>query len=241
MSTILQELSGICDEHRFKEKLLFVPSYSVGHRIGEALARGGHAWINLRFTTVLGFAQEIAGLELAGDGIRLIDSRELFLIMEEIFRQDEKLNGPGAYFKGTSEVSGILKCLADSIHELRMDGFGPAAIDPTSFIVPEKGKALRRLLSGYEEFLARNRLVDEAGLITMASKVLEERKVSSSEKIVMVLSDFGLSRSEGSVEATRHTWRIPGRIERKGSERSVGDSHVTNLDRPWCQVNQRRW
>ena len=61
MNQTIQHLSKICQEYRFKEKLLFVPSYSVGHQIGENLAMEKGSWINLRVTTVAGFAQELVG------------------------------------------------------------------------------------------------------------------------------------------------------------------------------------
>ena len=37
MNKTIQHLAEICKEHRFKEELLFVPSYSIGHQIGEDL------------------------------------------------------------------------------------------------------------------------------------------------------------------------------------------------------------
>jgi hypothetical protein len=75
MNIAIQELADICKDHRFDEKLLFVPSYAIGHQIGEALARAGHAWINLRPTTVSGYAQGIAGHGLAKGGIRVLRSK----------------------------------------------------------------------------------------------------------------------------------------------------------------------
>jgi len=196
MNKTIRDLSDICKEHRFDEKLLFVPSYAVGHQIGESLARAGHAWINLRPTTVSGYAQGLVGIDLARDGIRLIDSRERLMIVEEIFRRDKELNRPGSYFAGADEIPGILKCLGGSIHELRMEGFEPEDLDPSCFIVPGKGEALRRLLSGYEKFLTENGLIDRAGLIDAARRVLKEGKVTSSPRIVMVLSDLPLSGIE---------------------------------------------
>ncbi|MBN2033990.1 MAG: hypothetical protein JW836_11990 [Deltaproteobacteria bacterium] len=74
MNKVIRELADICKEHRFDEKLLFVPSYSIGHQIGESLTRSGHPWVNLRPTTVSGFAQRLVGPNLAKDGIRLIDA-----------------------------------------------------------------------------------------------------------------------------------------------------------------------
>ena len=43
MNKAIRELAAICKEHRFDEKLLFVPSYAIGHQIGEFLARSGYA------------------------------------------------------------------------------------------------------------------------------------------------------------------------------------------------------
>jgi hypothetical protein len=51
MNKTIEILSQICEKHRFDEKLLFVPSYSIGHQIGEYLAKTGRSWINLRVTT----------------------------------------------------------------------------------------------------------------------------------------------------------------------------------------------
>lgn len=196
MNKMVQELAAICKEHRFDEKLLFVPSYAIGHQIGESLAKAGHAWINLRPTTLSGYAQGLVGIDLARDGIRLIDSKERLLIVEEIFRRDEKLNGPGSYFAGSSGIPGILKCLAGSVHELRMEGFAPDDLANPCFLVPAKSKALKRLLSVYEEFLTDNQLPDQAGLITLACEMLKEGKVKASLEIVLILSGFALSKIE---------------------------------------------
>ena len=198
MNKVIQELADICRNHRFEEKLVFVPSYATGHRIGEALAREGHAWINLRPTIVLGYAQELVGLELARDGVRLIDSRERLLIIEEIFRRDGKLNGPGAYFKSASEVPGILKCLADSTHELRMEGFDSAAIDPECFLVPKKGKALRRLL---KPIGAAGKLAARCGCARSTLVNLASGNSAPSRRVAMRLAtEAGISM---------HSWDVP--------------------------------
>jgi len=48
MNKTIQMIAQICEEHRFREKLLCVPSYSIGHQIGEYLAKTDVSWINLR-------------------------------------------------------------------------------------------------------------------------------------------------------------------------------------------------
>ena len=44
--------SRFCGEHRLQKKHIIVPSYQIGHRIGEALARQGGSWVNLHFVTL---------------------------------------------------------------------------------------------------------------------------------------------------------------------------------------------
>ncbi|MFH1349492.1 MAG: hypothetical protein ABII26_01010 [Pseudomonadota bacterium] len=196
MNDTIRHLSNICNEYRFKEKLLFVPSYSVGNQIGENLAKAMGSWINLRVTTVAGYAQELIALDLGKEGIRLIDTHENFLIIEEILRGDEFLGGIGCYFEGAPDIPGIIRCLGNTIHELRMAGIRAADIAPESFIVPQKAEEIQRLLDSYEAFLSKNRRIDRAGLIAMAIRKVQSGEKPSEKRIIMVLSDFPLARLE---------------------------------------------
>jgi len=88
MDNKIKFLSEICAQHRLHEKILFVPSYSVGHQIGENLARNSGSWINLRVTTVTGLAMDLAFPEMIGKNLRLIDAQESLLILERLLRDD---------------------------------------------------------------------------------------------------------------------------------------------------------
>ena len=81
MNQTIKALSEIIKRHPLAEKLLFVPSYSMGHQIGELLSRSGTSWINLRVTTVSGYAHELLALEIGVKRIRLIDFLEQLLII----------------------------------------------------------------------------------------------------------------------------------------------------------------
>ena len=58
-------LEDFCRTHRVEEKIIVVPSYRVGHQIGESLAAQGVPWINMRFLTLPGLADGVAGPEVA--------------------------------------------------------------------------------------------------------------------------------------------------------------------------------
>jgi hypothetical protein len=140
MGKAIEILTKICEEHLFQEKLLFVPSFSIGRQIGEWLTKQGRGWINLRFTTPVEYARGSAGLELAAAKLRVIDPGEIPLIVESLYRTRETGLERGGYFDAACEVPGIFKCLSKSLHELRMAGIGPDGIDPGLFTVPEKGQ-----------------------------------------------------------------------------------------------------
>ena len=91
MNKTIQILAKICEKYRFEEKLLFVPSYSIGHQIGENLARTGASWINLRTETVTGYAHELLSLDLGREKIRFIDSNERLVIIEKLYQNRDLL------------------------------------------------------------------------------------------------------------------------------------------------------
>jgi ATP-dependent helicase/nuclease subunit B len=194
MNRTIVELAEICRVYPLREKLLFVPSHTVGHQIGEWLAKSGTAWVNLRATTVASFAADVAFLEQSSKGLRLIDSDERFSIVEDLCREASHAAGRAGYFGRAAEVPGLAKALSNTLHELRMAGLDCAAIDSSSFLVPAKGDELRDLLAAYEGVLEERNLVDHAGLLTLASKLAEGRP--NSDRLVMVLSDFPLTALE---------------------------------------------
>ena len=198
MNIAIEQLAAICQKERFREKLLFVPSYSLGHQIGEYLARSGCSWINLRPTTTSGYAQQIVGQEMALEGLRLIDPLERLMIVESLFRESKFSAGKtlGSYFKGAAEIPGILKCLGKAVDEMRMNGIGKKNFDPGAFLVQEKGEELLWLLGAYDDYLKKHQLTDLAGMLQKAIYKMEKEGPLSSDHLVMVLSDFPFTNLE---------------------------------------------
>jgi hypothetical protein len=186
MNKTIKALGKICDERRLDEKLLFVPSYSIGHQIGEHLAKEGGAWINLRVTTPTGYAQELILPELSSASVRLIESQERLAIVEKLYRDGAISSSSGRYFEGAEEIPGILKTLTSTLHELRMEGI---RLDSSAFIVNKKGDELKTLLTSFDRYLRERRLIDQAGLLRMAIEKLKKSEYSRKGRVVMVLSD----------------------------------------------------
>jgi len=87
MRRAVQYLLSFCSEHRLEKKYFVVPSYQVGHQIGEALAKEGGNWVNLHFVTLPALAQQVAGAELSKRGTKFISSTGSFFIIDKIFRR----------------------------------------------------------------------------------------------------------------------------------------------------------
>src|SRR4030095_12893384 len=74
METMMQQIVESMHGQPAGARWVLVPTLAAGHTLGERLARGGHAWANLRFTTPLDLAARIAGPVLGARGVREMDS-----------------------------------------------------------------------------------------------------------------------------------------------------------------------
>ena len=173
MSRSAEYLSRFCAEHRLEKKYLIVPSYQVGHQIGEALAREGGAWVNLHFTTLPSLAQEAVGIELSTQGIKLISQANALFLVDRVFRRlkaAKKLK----YFGQVEATTGIVRALRHSIFALRMAGWRSRDLKPARFISNIKGEEIILILQEYEEELDKEKLTDLPGLYMLALKLAKK-------------------------------------------------------------------
>src|SRR4030042_4338940 len=123
MSRLVPYLIRFCDKYQLEKKYLIVPSYQVGHQIGEALAKEAGAWVNLHFVTLPSLAQEAVGIELSTQGIKLISQANALFLVDRVFRRlkaAKKLK----YFGQVEATTGLVRALRHSIFALRMGGVG---------------------------------------------------------------------------------------------------------------------
>ena len=179
MGKTIEILAKICEEHLFQEKLLFVPSFSIGRQIGEWLTKLGRGWINLRFTTPAEYTRDLVGQDVAAAKLRVIGFEEIPLIVESLYKAEQTRSERGGYFEAACEVTGIFKCLSKSLHELRLAGIDPERIDPRAFTIPEKGKDMVWLMKAYDQYLRENLCTDQAGLLSMG---IHKMKVSPKDE-----------------------------------------------------------
>jgi CRISPR/Cas system-associated exonuclease Cas4 (RecB family) len=194
MNILIRFLGGFCGGHQIGEKIFVVPSYQVGHQIGESLTKAGHSWVNLRFATLPSLVQEYAGLYISQGEVSQISESSAVILLNKVFSAllDE---GRLDYFGELKPSPGIIRALYRSLHALRMDGIKGDDLALGNFINEKKGQEIRLILKSYEEELERNKFIDLPGLYFRALGDAEENPANQ-EKYFLILQNSSLGRLE---------------------------------------------
>lgn len=198
MNTTTAFLAGFCRKHRLDEKVFVIPSFSVGHQIGQALAGAGEAWVNLRFVTLAALAQETAAAELLRDGRRQISETGLLVLTDSLFRELREA-GSLEYFGRLQARPGLARALLRAIRALRLSGLESGTLAADRFCLESKGRDVIRLLAGYEKGLETLRAFDLAALYAAAREAAaRETPVPSGRNGTwfLCLEDLALARVE---------------------------------------------
>jgi len=194
MNSLTCFLGEFCRGHLLDEKVFVVPSYQVGHQIGESLAKSGESWVNLRFATLLSLAQEYAGMDVSEAGARQISQSSAIIVLNKVFSDllDERRL---EYFGGLKPSPRIVRALHHSLHALRMDGIKSGDLGPESFTNEKKGQEIKLILKSYEEELERRKFIDLPGLYFMALQNADNLPINQ-EKHLLILQNRSLSKLE---------------------------------------------
>ncbi|HEX7704922.1 MAG TPA: PD-(D/E)XK nuclease family protein [Thermoanaerobaculia bacterium] len=168
MNSIVSRLSELCREQRLREKIVVVPSLAVGHQIGDAIARSGTPWVNLRFETTRTIADAVAGLELAGEGKSVLSRAQALALVE---RACDRVIDDASYFAELRSRPGLHRAIQRSLDDLRLAGI--RSLESSAFEDAGKGSDLGRILAAYERELSERQLVDRSAVISRAIQKLE--------------------------------------------------------------------
>jgi hypothetical protein len=160
MDPFLTQLAQLCRAERTRPKWVVVPSHALGQTLGQRLVLAGTAWANLRFTTTLDIALQMAAPFLVERGIEpAADEVGPALVMRLLL---DLPPGVPLYFRRLAEQPRMAEALWTTIHELRMAGLSAADLAPAAFVSADKHAELSALLAAYEAHLAHRRLADSA-------------------------------------------------------------------------------
>jgi ATP-dependent helicase/nuclease subunit B len=188
-------LSAFCRDHPLDEKNFVAPSFSIGRQIGQALARAGEGWVNLRFMTLPALAHETAAAELVRLGREQLSETGLAVIIDTLFRE-LKERVEFEYFDRLRARPGVARALLRAVQALRLAGLESAALVADRFCVPSKGQDTIRLLARYEKTLEDLNALDLAGLYAAARGRFDQASsAESTGRSVWYLCLEGLTQS----------------------------------------------
>jgi ATP-dependent helicase/nuclease subunit B len=173
MSRSVEFLSRFCAQHRLENKHLIVPSYAVGHQLGEALTKEGGSWINLHYATLPSLARKTAAFALSARDTKLVSQSNALFLIDRVFRR-LKAGKKLKYFGRVEATTGIVQAIRRSIFALRMAGWGSRGLKPNLFISDTKGEEIILMLREYEEDLEKEKLTDLPGLYILALKEVKK-------------------------------------------------------------------
>ncbi len=186
-------LADFCSCHLLDEKIFIVPSFQVGHQIGERLAKAGHSWINLRFVTSTSLAQQVVEDELSQSGIKQINASSSTILVDRIFHRLQD-SGKLEYFGELTPSSGVIKAVYRAVYSLRMVGIKSEELKPEAFVSLKKGKEVQLLLRAYEGELKKKKLIDLPGLFSLAINQIENK--IDDKRYFLCFKDLPLSQVE---------------------------------------------
>jgi RecB family exonuclease len=184
----LDALAALCREHPLREKIVVAPSLAIGHQIGDALARAGTHWINLRFETTRTIADAIAGFAIASQGLTVLSRAQALALIERVC---DRVLDETSYFAALADRPGLHRAIQRSIDDLRHAGLDAAAMVPGAFEDPRKATDLARILAAYEEEMQRGRYIDRFGVVAMATQLAKPR-----EGVWVVMEGLELTAAE---------------------------------------------
>ena len=187
MNQLQKALSVIFNDHRLREKILIVPSFSLGHQITESLVRNDNSYINLRINTLSSLAHEIIALDLVKESITVLSETSILIIIEDLFTEIRERND--SYFHNLEPKEGMVDALARALRELRMYGIRSDDLSPENFLSDKKGTEIKELLDKYESVLKDSHYADKPEILRRTVEKLKIEKSTTNDKLYLFLSD----------------------------------------------------
>lgn len=182
---MLNQLAAICRAEPTRAKWVLVPSRTLGHMLGERLARESGSWLNARFTTPGDLALDTAAPLLVEAGINPVGDDLGAPLMMRLLR--ELPAGTPAYFRSLAEHHTMGEALWSTTSELRLAGVDASALQAGAFDTPAKHAELQALLAAFESWLARERRADEAEIYRTALAHIAECRVRPEDLVIDLL------------------------------------------------------
>jgi len=159
---MIDALANICRSSLYMDKLLLVPSYTVGQNIIGMLADKTPV-LNLKIGTIQGIASEMGMPLLNAYSMTLADdsmSRHMMFCVIYSMRQNNEFE----YFADILSTPSISNSIWNAVMEIKYACINSDNIDESSFVTAEKGRDIKKIIAAYDLELKKRGMTDYPGL-----------------------------------------------------------------------------
>jgi ATP-dependent helicase/DNAse subunit B len=239
LQQFFQELNDICKKHFFEEKVLIVPSFSIGRQLLQAYTLAGNTSLNLKVNTLHGVAIELCQPYLQKNNLSLLSdtlAKHYLMGLLEQLKQDQELT----YFDQLEISTGFTYSMYQSLQELKYAGCKPSDLSDEFFQNTTKAADMRRIFSGYEQILVDQKQLDHPSLLQLA---MTQSSLMPSKQVFIMLENPELHSLEKNfmqqlIQPNGHTLSFPTVNEEELST-SIQDSSI-EMFRSYGENNELR-
>ncbi len=182
MQLMYNALLHICRDYPLREKIIIMPSHFAGAAFLRSFALKEGGFLNLRTATISSLVSEMLAGFLPMNGLKYIPGvlaeRKMHQVISQLAENNEL-----SYFNRLEITPGISGAILKAVQELKEAGFNPENIFPDKFVVPAKGEDIRRIYAGYEQELAREKVLDRPGFLRLFLKYCRDDEDALSREL----------------------------------------------------------
>ena len=169
-SVLVRELARTASSRGRGRAAVVARTRGEGKELLRQVALRGQSWAGLEITTVLPLATEVAMSRILRENVKVADRFEEQAVAEEAI-DDVISHGKGRLERFVNKV-GFREAVRTSISELREGGVPVGNLTSRVIEDREKHALVAKGLARYEALLRERKLVDSAGVVTMALAAL---------------------------------------------------------------------
>ncbi len=188
MNRLTCAITKTCLSSRIDEKWLLAPNLRVGHQWIETVVRSGHSVVNVRIKTLKAMALELAGPEMAVQGLRLSSPRAHALLIHQVLRE---LKGRLKYLAESDLNPRLAETILSSIESLRLAGIGLPGLTAGHFEVTDKAEDLAQIMNGYLSLIQAEKMADYAWVLDLAvQRLSNDPQCLPADVLVLIPNDL---------------------------------------------------
>lgn len=163
---MIDTLANICRDNLLTNKLLLVPSYTIGQNIIDKLSAKMPV-LNIRLETIQRMAIEIGMPLLSANNINFADDNISSRIMFGIIYNMQK-NNEFEYFDSVQITPSISNSIWNAVMEIKHACLNYDNLNGSCFVSEKKGRDIKKITAAYDFELKKQGLVDYPALLQMA-------------------------------------------------------------------------